>query len=115
MKDKIVSKRHKLGACLGSIANTALFITIIVLQVMVIYNVGLMFFGNEEKDEQELAEEQKIEEMRIKAASNKNVFNKRRFEIEVVQPHQEMLEKFSKHPNLVFNKLSKAIQKEDQR
>ena len=118
MKEKIVSKRQNLRVCLGSVVNTLLFLTIIILQVIVIWNVGIMFFGSEDSnsEKKELTEEQQIEKMRKNTASmNKNVFNERRFEVEVVQPHQEMLEKFSKHPNLVFNKLSKTIQKEDQR
>ena len=118
MKDKIGSKRHKLGACLGSVANALLFITVIVLQVMVIWNIGLMVLGSEESnsDERDGTIEQQNEEMkRASLPMRETVFNERRFEIEVIQPHQEMLEKFSNHPNLVFSKLSKAIQKEDKR
>ena len=113
MKDPIVSKRQNLRVCGESVVNTLLFLTILVLQVIVIWNVGIMFFGSEDSnsEKKEIIEEQQIQNMR----KNKNVFNERRFEVEVVQPHQEMLEKFSKHPNLVFNKLSKTIQKEDQR
>jgi hypothetical protein len=114
MKDKIGSKRHKLGVFLGSLANALLFITVIVLQVMVIWNIGLMLFGSEESNYDEVVE--RNEAMRHNTQPIKEtVFNQRRFEVEVVQPHQEMLEKFSNHPNLVFNKLSKAIQKEDKR
>ena len=115
MKDKFGSKRHKCGVFLGSLANALLFITVIVLQVMVIWNIGLMLFGSDESNSDELEEERK-EAMRYNTLPIKEtVFNQRRFEVEVVQPHQEMLEKFSNHPNLVFNKLSKAIQKEYKR
>ena len=114
MKDKIGSKRYKIGECLGSIANALLFITVIVLQVMVIWNIGLMAFGNDESnlDEDNLTNEQTKANFQPMRDTK---FNERRFEIEVIQPQQEMIEKFANHPNLVFNKLSKAIQKEDKR
>ena len=114
MKDKVGSKRNKIGAFLGSLANALLFITVIVLQIMVIWNIGLMIFGNEEDDlddAQTINEEIKLNHQPMREFK----FNERRFEIEVVQPLQEMREKFTSHPNLVFNKLSKAIQKEDKR
>ena len=114
MKDKIGSKNNKIGALLGSVANALLFITVIVLQVLVIWNIGLMILGNDE-DNLEEANISK-EEMKVHSQPMRETkFNERRFEIEVVQPHQEMKEKFANHPNLVFNKLSKAIQKEDKR
>ena len=114
MNDKIGSKRVKLIGLLGSLANVLLFITAIILQVMVIWNIGSMLFGSDESDLDEIG--QRDELIRSNARPIKDTkFNQRRFEVEVVRPHQEMLEKFSNHPNLVFNKLSKAIQKEDKR
>ena len=111
MKDNIGSKRHKLGTCLASAVNALLFITILLLQVMVIWNIADMFFGGEENTSDANQEQAKanVEEKR------ETKFNHRRFEIEVNQPHQEMLEKFPQHPNLVFSKLSKAIDKENKR
>ena len=104
MKDNPGSKRNEIGAFLGSLANALLFITVIVLQVMVIWNIGLMIFGNEEDnldDAPNINDEMKLNLQPMRESK----FNERRFEIEVVQPLQEMREKFSSHPNLVFNKL----------
>ena len=103
---------------LRSFANSLVFIAIIALQVVIIWNLGAMLFGNEEhsKTQAELLAEEENEVLRIRERTmNKNAFNERRFEVEVVQPQREMLEKFSQHPNLVFGKLAKTIQKEEQR
>ena len=118
MKEKSGSKKHKVPECLGSTANAFMIITIIVLQVLVLWNIGLMLFDNEEpgSGKQEVRSEGKEEGMRRSTTPERETkFNERRFEIEVIQPQQEMLEKFPNHPNLVFSKLSKAIQKEDKR
>ena len=103
---------------LRSFANSLVFIAIIAFQVVIIYNLGMMLFGNEElsKTQAELLAEQENEVLRMRERTmNKNVFNERRFEVEVVQPQREMVEKFSQHPNLVFGKLTQSIQKEEQR
>ena len=103
---------------LRSFANSLVFIAIIAFQVVIIYNLGMMLFGNEElsKTQAELLAEEENEVLRIREKTmNKNVFNERRFEVEVAQPQREMIEKFSQHPNLVFGKLTKSIQKEEQR
>ena len=114
MKDNVGSNRNKIGAFLGSLANALLFITVIVLQVMVIWNIGLMILGNDEVNLD--ATQTKNEKMKVNHPPYRETkFNERRFEIEVVQPLEEMKMKFSNHPNLVFNKLSKAIVKEDKR
>ena len=36
-----------------------------------------------------------------------------RFEIEVLKPHKDMKAKFPNHPNMVINKLTKILRKEE--
>ena len=38
-----------------------------------------------------------------------------RFEIEVVKPHKDMKAKFPNHPDMIINKLSKFLRKEENR
>ena len=96
---------------------------IVVIQIAVIWYLGDMFFGgsnennvNEQQQGRDISGDPSAAQVRMMfEKDNQNAFNERRFEIEVLQPQEEMVEKFSKHPNLVFSKLTKYIQNEEKR
>ena len=111
------------SSIIGSFLNTFLFIVIVVIQIVVIWYLGDMFFGgsndndlNKQQQGQHINGDPSTGQFIMMSEKDKqNTFNERRFEIEVLQPQEEMVEKFSKHPNLVFSKLTKYIQKEEKR
>ena len=91
-----------------------IFLTILLVatQILIVINIKNYFFEN--SDSQPVNKNSgksyvrktntKLKPLRVDTA---------RFEIEVIKPHRDMKSKFPNHPDMIINKLSKILQKEE--